>query len=545
MVKNAISDYSSTAASNTDVGGVNVDEGMPPSSINNAIREIMSHLADLNAGSSSLGTIKVDNLQLDGNAITSTDTDGDITITPNGNGNVVIDGLNYPQVDGTANYFLKTNGAGQLSFAQVGTASIVDDAITAAKINDNEVGAAALNVSGNGTAGQFLASDGDGSMTWTDAGGGFTPTTASGTSQSLDLGSYNFFNGGTHTGNTTLSFSNVPTEANWRYTFKAGGDAYRLDTFLYDQFYHTHEIATSQGTSLYHKDLKFKSDGTKMYVVDVYDAYVWQYSLSTAWDVSTATYDSVKYTSLGAGYISGIDFKTDGTVMFAFAGGGSGNRLMYSIPLSTAWDISTAGSASSSALGITQASAGNYWALHFKPDGTKFFLSADSGNGGQNYVFGYTLSTAWDITSTVTYSDNYVVDGLEVLRGFTFNDDGTKLFTIDNGHDYIQEHTLSTAYNTSTASYNISHNVQSELFVSFGAALAFGDSGTKFYFGSRGASSAINQFRVGSPYTLTLPSSVQNKLAPRDKYVPDDIVTYEFYTTDGGTNVYIINDNVT
>ena len=156
MVKNAISDYSSTAASNTDVGGINIDEGMAPSSVNNAIRELMSHLADLNAGTSSLGTIKVDNLQLDGNAITSTDTNGNITLTPNGTGSVVIDGINYPQADGTANYFLKTDGAGQLSFAQVDTASIADDAITAAKINDNEVGAAALNVSGNGTAGHTI-----------------------------------------------------------------------------------------------------------------------------------------------------------------------------------------------------------------------------------------------------------------------------------------------------------------------------------------------------------------------------------------------------
>jgi hypothetical protein len=139
MVKNAISDYSSTAASNTDVGGVNIDEGMSPSGVNNAIRELMSHLADLNAGSSSLGTIKVDNLQLDGNAITSTDTNGNIALTPNGTGSVVIDGINYPQADGTANYFLKTDGAGQLSFAQVDTASIAADAIDGTKIADDSI----------------------------------------------------------------------------------------------------------------------------------------------------------------------------------------------------------------------------------------------------------------------------------------------------------------------------------------------------------------------------------------------------------------------
>ena len=44
-----------------------------------------------------------------------------ITITPSGTGSVVIDGLSHPQADGTTGQFLKTDGAGQLSFATVAT----------------------------------------------------------------------------------------------------------------------------------------------------------------------------------------------------------------------------------------------------------------------------------------------------------------------------------------------------------------------------------------------------------------------------------------
>ena len=44
-----------------------------------------------------------------------------ITITPNGSGDVILDGLKYPQADGTTGQFLKTDGAGQLSFATVVT----------------------------------------------------------------------------------------------------------------------------------------------------------------------------------------------------------------------------------------------------------------------------------------------------------------------------------------------------------------------------------------------------------------------------------------
>ena len=139
MAKVNITQYDATAANNTDIDSVNIGEGCPPSGINNAIRELMAHLADLNAGTVALSTIKVDNLQLDANAITSTDTNGDIAITPNGTGDVVIDGLKHPQADGTANYFLKTDGAAQLSFAQVDTASIAADAIDGTKIADDAI----------------------------------------------------------------------------------------------------------------------------------------------------------------------------------------------------------------------------------------------------------------------------------------------------------------------------------------------------------------------------------------------------------------------
>ena len=40
----------------------------------------------------------------------------DIKITPDGTGNVILDGINYPQADGTIDQVLKTDGAGQLSF---------------------------------------------------------------------------------------------------------------------------------------------------------------------------------------------------------------------------------------------------------------------------------------------------------------------------------------------------------------------------------------------------------------------------------------------
>ena len=43
-----------------------------------------------------------------------------ITITPNGSGNIVLDGLTFPNADGSANQALITNGSGTLSFGSAG-----------------------------------------------------------------------------------------------------------------------------------------------------------------------------------------------------------------------------------------------------------------------------------------------------------------------------------------------------------------------------------------------------------------------------------------
>jgi hypothetical protein len=49
MAKVKVSEWSSTAGSNTDIDGINLAEGMLPSDVNNAMREMMAQLKDLQA----------------------------------------------------------------------------------------------------------------------------------------------------------------------------------------------------------------------------------------------------------------------------------------------------------------------------------------------------------------------------------------------------------------------------------------------------------------------------------------------------------------
>jgi hypothetical protein len=52
----------------------------------------------------------------------------DINITPDTSGSVVLDGIKYPQADGTGGQVLQTNGAGQLLFATVGNGDVTGPA---------------------------------------------------------------------------------------------------------------------------------------------------------------------------------------------------------------------------------------------------------------------------------------------------------------------------------------------------------------------------------------------------------------------------------
>ncbi len=105
-----ISEYSQTAANNTDINSINLAEGMLPSDVNNAIRELMKQLKDFQVGAQG------DPQTVGGNLVVSG--------TSNLVGTATIDGLIFPTSDGTNGQFIKTNGSGTLSFASAGTGDV-------------------------------------------------------------------------------------------------------------------------------------------------------------------------------------------------------------------------------------------------------------------------------------------------------------------------------------------------------------------------------------------------------------------------------------
>ena len=68
MSKEKISQWDVNPANNTDVGGINIAENCPPSNINNAIRELMSQVKELQNGASGDSLTLNGTLQGNGNA---------------------------------------------------------------------------------------------------------------------------------------------------------------------------------------------------------------------------------------------------------------------------------------------------------------------------------------------------------------------------------------------------------------------------------------------------------------------------------------------
>ena len=194
-------------------------------------------------------------------------------------------------------------------------------------------------------------------------------------------------------------------------------------------------------------DLAFNTDGTKMYVVGYTNDTVYQYSLSTAFTVSTASYDSVSFSvSSQSPRPMGMTFNNDGTKMYIVC---RDNDAVYQYSLSSGFDLSTASYDSVSLDVSPQDNLPN--SIRFNADGTKMYIV-----GAQyEYVFQYGLSSAFDL-STASYDSVYYdfnaqgTDG----SGLTFSPDGTRMFILCDSNDTAFQYSLTSGYDLSTASYD-------------------------------------------------------------------------------------------
>lgn len=220
-------------------------------------------------------------------------------------------------------------------------------------------------------------------------------------------------------------------------TETAGSETYNIPSASYDD---KTFVTTSQDTTL--RGITFKPDGLSLYTTGTANNTIYQYTLSTAWDVSTASYasKSLSITSQ-SNFPNDLVFKTDGSELYV-ADYGIGSILQYS--LSTAWDVSTGSYTRSFSVASLGTNSGG---LEFRPDGTKMYVAISA----SSTVYQYSLSTPWNI-STASYDSVSLTVSSGSATSVSFKSDGLTLFVNDSVSDIIAVYPLSTAWDLSTAS---------------------------------------------------------------------------------------------
>lgn len=153
------------------------------------------------------------------------------------------------------------------------------------------------------------------------------------------------------------------------------------------------------------QDVFFKPDGKRMFIVGATGDRVYEYDLSIPWNISSATYNGIGEsfsTSPTETSPHGIAFRPDG--LRAFLSGATLDGV-HELDLSTAWDISTASFNVGESFSVAAqdiAPVGPF----FKPDGLKLFITGSS----TNRVLAYNLGAAWDVSTSVYAGDSAAFD---------------------------------------------------------------------------------------------------------------------------------------
>ncbi len=202
------------------------------------------------------------------------------------------------------------------------------------------------------------------------------------------------------------------------------------------------------------RDITFNNDGTKMFTVDNGTRKVFEYTLSTPYNISTAVFVNEFSASGQDSKPMNVQFNNDGSKMFI---GGRSSKKVHEYSLSTNFDISSASVTYTGNFTDVSSQVGgdSLFGLTFSPDGTMMFVN-EKGSG--DHLHQYSLNKSFDLSGGANFIRSAELatqtSGEEQSRSIAFNQNGTRLFMVGSGHNEINQYTLSEGFNISTASFD-------------------------------------------------------------------------------------------
>tara|TARA_R110000764_G_scaffold9818_4_gene30935 strand:+ start:560 stop:3349 length:2790 start_codon:yes stop_codon:yes gene_type:complete len=361
-------------------------------------------------------------------------------------------------------------------------------------------------------------------------GSGGGPSLGTVTNNNLNLSTGTIFE--VTANDQTISFSGAPAVYDFRIKLTGANttSGFALSAASYDSV--SFSVSSQEGTP---RDLVFNTDGTKMYVIGNSSDSIHQYTLTSGFDLSTASSDSVSLNvSSQENSPQAMAVSADGTKMYVL---GVTNDAVYQYTLSTVFDLSTASYDSVSFSVGSQDSIPT--SLTFSTDGAKMYMIGVATDSIYQYTLstGFDMSTAsWDgsgATISVNSQDN-------TPTGVVFNTIGTIMFVSGTENNSVYQYTLSTAFDLSTASYDsVSFSVNSQS--PNPSDLNFSADGEKMYVIDTDNSTIFQYSTAGpTPATIAYPSSVKfpNATQPTAP-ASGEVDTLEMYTVDSGANYFV------
>ena len=184
------------------------------------------------------------------------------------------------------------------------------------------------------------------------------------------------------------------------------------------------------------EDLVFSADGTKLFIVGSGGDEVNQYTLTTAFDLTAGLTQDGQFSVAGQETDShALRFNNDGTKLYVL--GQSGDDInQYS--LTTAFDITSGVTFDGSPFSVAGQET-TPTAFAFNADGSQLFVLGTTGDD----INVYTLNTAFDLTAGAVFVNAFSIAGEEVTpEGIAFSPDGDRLYVIGNTGDDVSQYSI-------------------------------------------------------------------------------------------------------
>jgi glutamine cyclotransferase len=294
------------------------------------------------------------------------------------------------------------------------------------------------------------------------SGGGGGDSLGTITNNDLDLSTGTIFN--VATANQAITFSNAPDVHSFKLNVVGAGATtpYLFPDSTWEEFKFTEDNSPT--------DIQFNADGSKMFMIGTQYDKIYEYDLTTPYNLLTASYTGVAI-SLSVGYTpSGMAFSNDGTKLFVLDGA-SDNMYSFTLP---SFDIANMTQDSTTPFNFgAQVSLPKQ--IRFNSDGTRLYMS------GAGEVHQYSMTASYDL-STLSWDGLYAdVSGpSNNAFGLAFNSTGDKMYVYGSTDNAISEYTLSDLDDISSAAYTgFSYSLASDG-VGFNGLIFNGD-GTRLY----------------------------------------------------------------